>query len=61
MIGAWIGTLMATLLTVAVAMGCLSLGILFARAPLRGSCGGTGGQCCCDDRNRPCEALEEAG
>ena len=66
MIGPWFGTLVATLVAVALAMLGLGVGLLLVGRPLRGSCGGTGGACLCnprsavfDSRNPDCDALEE--
>ena len=57
--GAWLGTVVAAVIGVAVAMFGLGLGLLLARPPLRGSCGGTGGPCLCDPGQRTCEAFGE--
>lgn len=67
MIGPWLGTLVATLIAVALAMLDLGVGLLLVGRPLRGSCGGTNGACLCnpqsplcDSRSPHCDALEES-
>ena len=49
-------TFLATLLFVAMIMTFMAVGVIFSGRRLRGSCGGTGSDCACDDeaqRNCP--------
>ncbi len=56
---------METFVLTAVLMGGLMLamavGVIFKRAPLRGSCGGTGESCHCDEQGIPrqCETAND--
>ena len=59
MIGSWLGTFVATLIVVGLAMLGLGVGLLTLDRPLRGSCGRTGSACLCDPGNLPCDALED--
>lgn len=56
--GAWLPTLLATFVAVAVAMLALGVGSLFGRHQPRGSCGGRGEACPCDARTSLCELRE---
>jgi hypothetical protein len=57
--GVSLATFVATLLVFAAAMLALGFGLLLGRRPIRGSCGGAGGACLCDPRDRRCEASEK--
>lgn len=59
---AWIGTLVATVVTVAIAMLALGLGLLFGRdGPEPGSCGRVaGGRCACTPGAAVCAREETA-
>lgn len=56
--GAWLPTLLATLVAVAVTMLALGVGLIFGRHQPRGSCGGPGETCPCDAATGPCELRE---
>jgi hypothetical protein len=40
-------TALLTLLVIALAMAAMAVGVIFAKRPLSGSCGGTGEACSC--------------
>lgn len=40
-------TLIASFIVIALAVAAMALGVLFGRAPIRGSCGGIGGNGSC--------------
>jgi hypothetical protein len=42
-------TFLATLLFIAMIMTFMAVGVIFSSRRLRGSCGGTGSDCACDD------------
>lgn len=53
-------TLVATVAVFALAMLALGVGRLTGRPPLRGSCGGAGGQCACGAApGKACRAPED--
>ncbi len=39
-------TLVATFVVLVLAMAAMAVGVIFGRAPIRGSCGGVGGEGC---------------
>ncbi len=51
-------TFFATLLIVAVIMAAMSIGVAVSGRRLRGSCGGTGKDCECDEQARQACALK---
>jgi len=52
-------TLLLTTAIFAFAMGAMALGVIFARRPLQGSCGGTGDACTCSRAERKrCASFE---
>ncbi|MDG2333509.1 MAG: DUF539 domain-containing protein [Myxococcota bacterium] len=52
-------TILLTTLIFALAMGAMALGVIFARRPLKGSCGGTGEACACSRaERRRCSSFE---
>jgi hypothetical protein len=57
-------TFLATLAFFAATTGAMAVGVIFSGRSLRGSCGGTGKDCVCDDEaKRECQlkAQENAG
>ncbi len=51
-------TFVATLLFVGAAMGAMAIGVVVSGRRLKGSCGGTGKDCACDDEARRSCALK---
>ena len=45
-------TALLTVLIVALAMAAMAVGVIFAKRPLQGSCGGTGEACSCSRAER---------
>ena len=45
-------TALLTVLIVALAMTAMAVGVIFAKRPLKGSCGGTGEACSCSRADR---------
>ncbi|MDH4017171.1 MAG: hypothetical protein OEV20_07525 [Actinomycetota bacterium] len=58
-------TILAAIAVFAIVMLAMAVGVIFSNRRLRGSCGGTGRDCTCDDTTRKdCElkkAAEAAG
>ena len=52
-------TLLATIVFFAAIMGAMAVGVVFSGRRLRGSCGGTGEDCACDEEARRACALRE--
>jgi hypothetical protein len=52
-------TLLGTLVLFAAVMAAMAVGVVFSGRRLRGSCGGTGEDCACDDEARRACALRE--
>ena len=52
-------TFFATLLIFAAVMAAMSIGVALTGRRLRGSCGGTGKDCVCDEEARRACALRE--
>ena len=48
------GTFVLSFLVLALAVAGMSVGVLFGRAPIRGSCGGLGNGGSCSSCSRPC-------
>ena len=46
-------TLLASFVVIALAVTAMALGVLFGRAPIRGSCGGVAGNCAACSGNCP--------
>jgi hypothetical protein len=54
-------TILAAILVFAVAMAAMAVGVIFSNRRLRGSCGGTGRECTCDEATRnDCELKKQA-
>jgi hypothetical protein len=53
-------TLLGTLVLFAAVMAAMAVGVVFSGRRLRGSCGGTGEDCACDDEARRACALRES-
>ena len=53
-------TFFATLLFFGAIMAAMAVGVVFSDRRLKGSCGGTGKDCACDDEARAACALREA-
>ena len=50
-----------TLGIVAALMGGMAVGVIFSNKPLRGSCGGVGGSCACEEAGTPNACKVEPG
>jgi hypothetical protein len=46
-------TVLLTFGIIAVLMGGMAVGVIFSNKPLRGSCGGVGGSCACEEAGTP--------
>lgn len=46
-------TMLLTIGLVATLMGAMAVGVVLSNKPLRGSCGGVGGSCACDEAGTP--------
>ncbi|MBW2713995.1 MAG: DUF539 domain-containing protein [Deltaproteobacteria bacterium] len=54
-------TFLVTFLIFAAAMLLMALGVIFAGRRLKGSCGGTGTDCACDDeKQKECATRKQA-
>ncbi|NVB41583.1 hypothetical protein G6O69_27335 [Pseudenhygromyxa sp. WMMC2535] len=42
-----------TIVIVALLMGGMAVGVIFSNKPLKGSCGGVGGSCACEEAGTP--------
>lgn len=55
-------TILAAVLVFAIVMAAMAVGVIFSNRQLQGSCGGTGGDCTCDETTRAdCELAKRAG
>lgn len=45
--------MLLTIGIVAALMGGMAVGVIFSNKPLRGSCGGVGGSCACEEAGTP--------
>ena len=45
--------ILLTIGIVATLMGGMAIGVIFSNKPLRGSCGGVGGSCACEEAGTP--------
>jgi hypothetical protein len=54
--------ILLTIGIVATLMGGMAIGVIFSNKPLKGSCGGVGGSCACEEAGTPgaCK-VEDAG
>jgi len=52
--------LIATVVVFGLAVAAMALGVLFGRAPIRGSCGGVGGGAGCEACSGRCARKREA-
>lgn len=50
-------TLFATILIIGITMAAMAIGVIFSNRTLKGSCGGSGLDCICDDEARRACAL----
>ncbi len=46
-------TILLTIGIIATLMAGMAVGVIFANKPLRGSCGGTGSACACEEAGTP--------
>ena len=46
-------TILLTIAIVATLMGGMALGVIFSNKPLKGSCGGVGTSCACEEAGTP--------
>jgi hypothetical protein len=53
--------ILLTIGIVAALMGGMAIGVIFSNKPLRGSCGGIGGSCACEEAGKPGACKVEAG
>lgn len=54
-------TILLTIAFVGLLMLAMAVGVIFARKPLRGSCGGVGGECPCDEAGKPGACADGSG
>ncbi|PIE22672.1 MAG: hypothetical protein CSA62_11360 [Planctomycetota bacterium] len=54
-------TVIAAIILMGLLMLGMAVGVMFKRAPLKGSCGGEGGDCLCDRLGIPRECELEGG
>ncbi|PIE18630.1 MAG: hypothetical protein CSA66_04550 [Proteobacteria bacterium] len=47
--------MVAAIAVIALVMLGMAVGVMFRRAPLKGSCGGSGADCLCDAQGKPRE------
>lgn len=48
-------TLILTIIIAAIAIAGMAIGVIFSNRALKGSCGGVGGKCACDEAGKPRE------
>lgn len=53
--------ILLTIGIMAALMGGMAIGVIFSNKPLRGSCGGIGGSCACEEAGKPGACKVEAG
>jgi hypothetical protein len=46
-------TIVLTIGIIAALMAGMAVGVIFSNKPLRGSCGGVGGSCACEEAGKP--------
>lgn len=53
--------ILLTIGIMAALMGGMAIGVIFSNKPLRGSCGGIGGSCACEEAGKPGACKVEPG